>query len=59
DGKTTMVAPLKGFYATPNAGNSEIRIAFVLEESKLKDAVRILVRGLEKFSDIKSSLSRK
>ena len=59
DGKTTMVAPLKGFYATPNAGNSEIRIAFVLEESKLKDAVRILIRGLEKFSDIKSSLSRK
>ena len=59
DGKTTMVAPLKGFYATPNVGNSEIRIAFVLEESKLKDAVRILVRGLEKFSDIKSSLSRK
>lgn len=59
DGKTTMVAPLKGFYATPNAGNSEIRIAFVLEESKLKDAVKILIRGLEKFSDIKSSLSRK
>ena len=59
DGKTTMVAPLKGFYATPNAGNSEIRIAFVLEESKLKGAIKILIRGLEKFSDIKSSLSRK
>lgn len=59
DKKTTMVAPLKGFYATPNVGNSEIRIAFVLEENKLKDAIKILVQGLEEFTVIKSSLSQK
>ncbi len=51
DGKTVMVAPGPGFYATPGLGNSEIRIAYVLEEEKMRDAIRILARGLEIFNN--------
>lgn len=49
DGKTTMVAPLSGFYATPNAGLSEIRIAYVLSAEKIKDAINILAKGIKEF----------
>lgn len=51
DGKTTMVAPLDGFYATPNAGLNEIRIAYVLDQDKLRDAVRIFALGLKAYSE--------
>ena len=50
DGKTTMVAPLDGFYATPQGGLNEVRIAYVLEKEKLRDAVRILKAGIELFN---------
>lgn len=50
DGKTVMVAPGPGFYATPGLGTTEIRIAYVLEENKMRDAIRILARGLEEFN---------
>ncbi|ABS59932.1 MAG: pyridoxal phosphate-dependent aminotransferase [Fervidobacterium sp.] len=50
DGKTTMVSPLSGFYATPGAGMSEIRIAYVLEAEKLADAVRILGEGIREYN---------
>ncbi|MCX7654792.1 MAG: pyridoxal phosphate-dependent aminotransferase [Fervidobacterium sp.] len=51
DGKTTMVSPLSGFYATPGAGMSEIRIAYVLEAEKLADAVKILGEGIKKYNN--------
>lgn len=50
DGKTTMVSPLSGFYATPGAGMSEIRIAYVLEAEKLADAARILGEGIREYN---------
>ncbi|BBJ27420.1 pyridoxal phosphate-dependent aminotransferase [Athalassotoga saccharophila] len=50
EGKTTMVAPLGGFYVTPNMGKNEIRIAYVLNSEDLKDACRILARGIEEYS---------
>ncbi|MGC8819369.1 MAG: pyridoxal phosphate-dependent aminotransferase [Athalassotoga sp.] len=50
DGKTTMVAPLGGFYVTPNMGKNEIRIAYVLNSEDLKDACRILAKGIEEYS---------
>ncbi|HUM76285.1 MAG TPA: aminotransferase class I/II-fold pyridoxal phosphate-dependent enzyme, partial [Fervidobacterium sp.] len=50
NGKTTMVSPLSGFYATPGAGLSEIRIAYVLESEKLREAVEILGKGIEKYN---------
>ncbi|QTA37198.1 pyridoxal phosphate-dependent aminotransferase [Thermosipho ferrireducens] len=52
DGKTTMVAPLSGFYATSGAGLSEIRIAYVLDVEKMKDALRIISKAIEEYSKI-------
>lgn len=54
DGKTTMVAPLDGFYITPGAGIDEMRIAYVLDCDKLRDAVRILKLGIEAYRERKS-----
>ncbi|MGJ8453800.1 pyridoxal phosphate-dependent aminotransferase [Pseudothermotoga sp. U03pept] len=49
DGKTTMVSPLDGFYVTPGAGLNEIRIAYVLNQDSLRDAVKILAQGLKAY----------
>jgi aspartate aminotransferase len=46
---TTMIAPAAGFYATEGLGRNEIRIAFVLEESRMRSALEILRLGLEAF----------
>jgi aspartate aminotransferase len=40
--KTIMIAPAGGFYSTPNAGNNQVRIAYVLNENDLKDSIEIL-----------------
>jgi len=48
-GKTVMVAPASGFYATKGLGKDEIRIAFVLSSLKLKEAMEVLKKGLEKY----------
>ncbi|MEL6483537.1 MAG: pyridoxal phosphate-dependent aminotransferase [Bacteroidota bacterium] len=50
DGKTVMVAPAAGFYATPGLGKNQIRIAYVLEKEQLLKAVEILKSGLEIFA---------
>ncbi len=52
DGETVMAAPASGFYKTIGLGASEIRIAYVLEEGELKKAMRILIKGLEKYSQV-------
>jgi aspartate aminotransferase len=49
DGETTMLAPGNGFYATPGAGRSEVRIAYVLEEPKLRRAMGIVAAGLRAY----------
>jgi aspartate aminotransferase len=49
DGKTVMVAPGPGFYSTPNLGADEIRIAYVINETDLREAVRVFKAGLEKY----------
>jgi aspartate aminotransferase len=49
DGKTVMVAPGPGFYSTPNLGADEIRIAYVINETDLREAVRVFRAGLEKY----------
>ena len=48
-GKTIMVAPAAGFYATPGLGKNEIRIAYVLEEQQLITAIEILKKALEVY----------
>ncbi|MBU4369809.1 pyridoxal phosphate-dependent aminotransferase [Patescibacteria group bacterium] len=49
EGKTVMVAPASGFYATKGLGENEIRLAFVLSSAKLKEAMEIFKIGLEKY----------
>ena len=48
--ETVMVAPADGFYVTPGLGRDEVRIAYVLEESKLRRAMTILAAGLDAYS---------
>ena len=50
DGKTVMVAPAAGFYATEGLGKNQIRIAYVLEKKQLVKAVHILKEGLKAYS---------
>ena len=50
--ETVMVAPAGGFYATPNLGRNQIRIAYVLEAPALKRAVAILEEGLKKYKSL-------
>ncbi|HJW13671.1 MAG TPA: pyridoxal phosphate-dependent aminotransferase [Thermoanaerobaculia bacterium] len=54
NGATVMVAPAKGFYATPGLGADEVRIAYVLKEEDLQASVRILAAGLEKYAAVRS-----
>ena len=49
NGKTVMLAPLSGFYATPGKGLNEARIAYVIEKSALLEAVEIIAKGLEMY----------
>jgi aspartate aminotransferase len=49
DGATVMVAPAPGFYASPNLGLDEVRIAYVLNTRDLQASVRILAAGLEAY----------
>jgi aspartate aminotransferase len=49
ENETVMVAPLDGFYATPGLGKDEVRIAYVLEQTKLARAMRILSAALEAY----------
>lgn len=50
--KTVMVAPGPGFYATPGRGQNEVRIAYVLKEEDLIEAIEILRQGLEKYRQL-------
>ncbi len=48
-GKTVMMAPATGFYETPGLGLDEVRIAYVLNEDRLRQAMRILKLGLAEY----------
>ncbi|MGB4464008.1 MAG: pyridoxal phosphate-dependent aminotransferase [Candidatus Hydrothermia bacterium] len=50
NGKTVMVAPAESFYLTPGKGVDEVRIAYVLEEDKLRDAIRILGKAVSVYN---------
>lgn len=49
NGKTVMVAPMAGFYATPGKGRDEVRIAYVLKIEDLKEALACLKKALETY----------
>ena len=48
-GSTVMMAPGEGFYASPDLGTREVRLAYVLEKDKLKKAVEVLRHALEEY----------
>ena len=50
DGATVMIAPARGFYATPGLGADQVRIAYVLKEEDLRASVEILRAALEAYS---------
>ncbi len=50
NGETTMVAPGPGFYASPNKGKQEARIAYVLNSEDLKKAIHVLKEGLPVYN---------
>tara|TARA_B100000579_G_scaffold110998_1_gene88673 strand:- start:419 stop:1612 length:1194 start_codon:yes stop_codon:yes gene_type:complete len=47
--ETIMVAPAAGFYSTPNIGQNQVRIAYVLNQSDLKSCINILKNGLMEY----------
>ena len=57
--ETIMLAPGAGFYATPNRGKNEVRIAYVLNERDLNRAMDLLERALAVYPPVASSLSDK
>ena len=50
DGQTVMLAPAAGFYAAPDAGRDEVRIAYVLEQEKLAQAMWLVEEALHQFN---------
>lgn len=50
--ETTMVAPATGFYATPNVGLNEVRLAYILKEEDLRKAMAILKSGLDAYKKV-------
>ena len=53
NGETVMFAPGSGFYATPGAGVSEIRIAYVRCEEELERALELLRIAIERYQNRK------
>ncbi len=49
DGETVTIAPADGFYATPGLGRDEVRIAYVLDETRLRRAMTIFAKALEVY----------
>jgi len=49
EGATTMLAPAAGFYATPGRGLDEARLAYVLNEDDLRQAMVCLAAGLQAY----------
>ena len=47
--QTVMLAPASGFYATPGRGKHEVRIAYVLKQENLENAVEVLKKALEAY----------
>ncbi len=47
--KTVGIAPMTGFYWTKGLGKDAVRIAYVLEERKLRMAINLLARGLQAY----------
>ena len=47
--ETVMMAPATGFYSTPGAGSNEVRLAYVLNQNDLKNALVCLEKALQEY----------
>ena len=52
NGQTVMLAPAAGFYTSPELGKDQVRLAFVLESSKLKRAAEIIEKALVAYNNL-------
>lgn len=55
-GETVLLAPATGFYATPGLGKDEVRIAYVLDKSRLDRAMHILQQALISYPATKQAI---
>tara|TARA_R110000868_G_scaffold174676_9_gene411497 strand:+ start:371 stop:1570 length:1200 start_codon:yes stop_codon:yes gene_type:complete len=51
EGKTVMMAPASGFYSDNSKGKNEVRMAYVLEKEKLKQALICLEKGIKVYNE--------
>ena len=49
NGETVMMAPAAGFYSTPGLGKNQVRMAYVLKEADLAQALKVLRAALEAY----------
>lgn len=52
-GKTVMLSPGTGFYATPGKGKDEVRIAYILEKDALDEAMDCLANALTTYPGLR------
>lgn len=50
NGDTVMFAPAESFYATPNTGRDEVRIAYILKQEDLERAMDLLALGIKAYN---------
>lgn len=48
---TVMLAPANGFYSSPEKGINEVRIAYVLKEDSLREAIEVIKTALKSYRD--------
>ena len=48
---SVMLSPASGFYSSKDIGHDEVRIAFVLNSKKLKEAITIINLGLKEYNN--------
>jgi aspartate aminotransferase len=48
-GRTVMLAPASGFYASPGSGKDEVRISYVLNVDDLKESMECLAEALKVY----------
>lgn len=49
EGQTVMMAPATGFYATPGVGTDQVRLAYVLNQDALQNAIKCLEEALKVY----------
>ncbi len=54
EGATVMVAPAQGFYASPGFGQDQVRLAYVVAEEQLREAVAVLDNALERYRQVRN-----